>query len=86
MSDVHVQKSNRGRKKTLTNSTRKQHKKDNSVKYNKTRVCKSDEYDRWTELKDVLQIKKKHTQKLQTFCWVGRFISRVISSVLVLNY
>jgi hypothetical protein len=41
-------------KKTLT---RKQHKKDNSAKYNKTRVCIGDEYDRWTELKDVLQIK-----------------------------
>ena len=54
MSDVHVQKSNRGRKKTLT---RKQHKKDNSAKYNTTRVCIGDEYDRWTELKDVLQIK-----------------------------
>ena len=32
-------------------------KKDNSAKYNKTRVCIGDEYDRWTELKDVLQIK-----------------------------
>ena len=46
MSDVHGQKSIRGRKKTLTDSTRKQHKKDNSAKYNKTRVCIGDEYDR----------------------------------------
>jgi len=43
--------------KTLTDSTRKQHKKDNSAKYNKTRVCIGDEYDRWTALKDVLRIK-----------------------------
>jgi hypothetical protein len=50
-------KSNRGRRKTLTDSTRKRHKKDNSAKYNKTRVCIGDEYDRWTELKDVLRIK-----------------------------
>ena len=51
MSDVHGQKSNRGRKKPLTDFTRKQHKKDNSAKYNKTRVCIGDEYDRWTELR-----------------------------------
>jgi hypothetical protein len=50
-------KSNRGRRKTLTDYTRKRHKKDNSAKYNKTRVCIGDEYDRWTELKDVLRIK-----------------------------
>ena len=54
MSDV--QKSNRGRTKTLTDSTRKRHKKEDSVKYNKTRVSTGDEYDRWTELKDVLRI------------------------------
>jgi hypothetical protein len=35
MSDVHVRKSNRGRKKALTDSTRKLHKQDNSAKYNK---------------------------------------------------
>ena len=29
----------------------------NSAKYNKTRVCIGDEYDRWTELKDVSWIK-----------------------------
>jgi hypothetical protein len=57
MSDVHVRKSNRGRKKTLTDSTRKQHKQDNSAKYNKTRICIGAEYDRWTALKDVLRIK-----------------------------
>jgi hypothetical protein len=34
MSDV--QKSNRGRTKTLTDSTRKRHKKENLAKYNKT--------------------------------------------------
>ena len=45
-------------KKPLTDSTRRQHKKDNSAKYNKARVCIGDEYDRWTELKDVLRIKK----------------------------
>ena len=44
-------------KKPLTDSTWKQHKKDNSAKYNKIRVCIGDEYDRWTELKDVLRIK-----------------------------
>ena len=44
-------------KKPLTDSTREQHKKDNSAKYNKTRVCIGDEYDGWTELKDVLRIK-----------------------------
>jgi hypothetical protein len=38
-------------KKPLTDFTRKQHKKDNSAKYNKTRVCIGDEYDRWTELR-----------------------------------
>ena len=51
MSDV--QKSNRGRTKTLMDSTRKRHKKEDSAKYNKTRVSIGDEYDRWTELKDV---------------------------------
>ena len=51
MSDV--QKLNRGRTKTLTDSTRKRHKKKDSAKYNKTRVSIEDEYDRWTELKDV---------------------------------
>ena len=51
MSDV--QKSNRGRTKTLTDSTRKRHKKKDSAKYNKTKVSIEDEYDRWTELKDV---------------------------------
>jgi hypothetical protein len=56
MSDVHVRKSNRGRKKTLTNSTRKLHKQDNSAKYNNTRICNGAEYDRWTALKDVLQL------------------------------
>jgi hypothetical protein len=50
-------KSNRGRTKTLTDSTRKRHKKEDSAKYNKTRVSIGDEYDRWTELKDVLRIK-----------------------------
>ena len=57
MSNVHVRKSNRGRKKTLTDSTRKLHKQDNSAKYNKTRICIGAEYDRWTALKDVLRIK-----------------------------
>jgi hypothetical protein len=47
MSDV--QKSNRRRTKTLTDSTRQQHKKEDSAKYNKTRVSIGDEYDRWTE-------------------------------------
>ena len=47
MSDV--QKSNHGRTKTLTNSTRKRHKKEDSAKYNKARVSIGDEYDRWTE-------------------------------------
>jgi hypothetical protein len=42
MSDV--QKSNCGRTKTLTDSTRKRHKKEDSVKYNKTRVSIGDEY------------------------------------------
>jgi hypothetical protein len=46
MSDVHVRKSNRGRKKALTDSTRKLHKQDNSAKYNKTRICIGAEYDR----------------------------------------
>ena len=55
MSDAH--KSNRGKTKTLTDSTRKRHKKEDSTKYNKTRVSIGDEYDRWTELKDVLWIK-----------------------------
>ena len=49
MSDV--QKSNRGSTKTLTDSTRKRHKKEDSAKYNNTRVSIGDEYDRWTELK-----------------------------------
>jgi len=49
-----MQKSNRGSTKTLTDSTRKRHKKEDSAKYNKTRVSIGDEYDRWTELKDVL--------------------------------
>ena len=54
-----VQKLNRGRTKTLslTDFTRKRHKKEDFAKYNKTRVSIGDEYDRWTELKDVLQIK-----------------------------
>ena len=55
MSDV--QKSNRGRKKPVTDSLRNRHKKDNSAKYNKTRVCIGDEYDIWTELNNVLRIK-----------------------------
>ena len=56
MSDV--RKSNRGRKKTLTDSLRERHKKDNSAKYNKARVCIGiNEYDRWTELKVVLRLK-----------------------------
>ena len=49
MSDV--QKSNRGRTKTLTDSTRKRHKKEDSAKYNKTRVSIGDEHDRWPELR-----------------------------------
>jgi hypothetical protein len=57
MFDVHVRKSNRGRKKTLTDSTRKLHQQDNSAKYNKTRICIGAEYNRWTALKDVLRIK-----------------------------
>ena len=57
MSDVHVRKSNRGRKNTLTDSTRNLHKQDNSAKYNKTRICIGAEYDRWTALKDVLRTK-----------------------------
>ena len=52
-----VQKSNRGRTKTLTDSTQKRHKKEDSAKYNKTRICIDAEYDRWTALKDVLRIK-----------------------------
>jgi hypothetical protein len=43
-----VQKWNRGRTKTLMDSTRKRHKKEGSAKYNKTRVSIGDEYDRWT--------------------------------------
>ena len=58
MSDV--QKSNHGRTNTLTDSTRKRHKKKDSAKYNKTRVSIGDEYDWWTELKDVLRV-KTHT-------------------------
>jgi hypothetical protein len=45
-----VQTSNRGRTKTLTDSTRKRHKKEDTAKYIKTRVSIGDEYDRWTEL------------------------------------
>jgi hypothetical protein len=45
MSDV--QKSNRGSTKTLTDSTRKRHKKEDSAKYNKARVSIDDEYDRY---------------------------------------
>jgi hypothetical protein len=41
----------------LTDSARKLHKQDNSAKYNKTRICIGDEYDRWTALKDVLNEK-----------------------------
>jgi hypothetical protein len=41
----------------LTDSTWKRHKKEDTAKYNKTRVSIGDEYDRWTELKDVLRIK-----------------------------
>ena len=41
----------------MTDFTRKQHGKDNSATYNKTRVCIGDEYDGWTALKDVLRIK-----------------------------
>jgi hypothetical protein len=44
-------------RKTLTDSTREQHKQDNPAKYNKTRVCIGDEYDGWTAPKDVLRIK-----------------------------
>ena len=51
MSDV--QNSNRGRTKTLTDSTRKRHKNEDSAKYSKPRVSIGDEYDRWPELKDV---------------------------------
>ena len=39
--------------KNIDDSTRKRHKKEDSVKYNKTRVSIGDEYDRWIELKDV---------------------------------
>jgi hypothetical protein len=39
MSDV--QTSNRGRTKTLTDSTRKRHKKEDTAKYNKTRVSEN---------------------------------------------
>ena len=39
------------------------HKKEDSAKYNKTRV--GDKYDRWTELKDVLRIK---TSSSSYFC------------------
>ena len=53
MSDV--QKSNGGRTKTLTDSKRKLDKKDDSAKYSKTRLSIGDEYDRWTEPKDVIQ-------------------------------
>jgi len=81
MSDVHVRKSKRGRKKSLTDSTRKLHKQDNSAKYNKTRICIGAEYDRH---KDVLRI-KTHAE-VANILRIGRFISRVISSVLVLNY
>ena len=84
MSDVHMRKSNRGRKKTLTDSTRKLHKQDNSAKYNKTRIGIGAEYDRWTALKGVLRI-KTHAEVAKILP-IGRFISRVISSVLVLNY
>jgi hypothetical protein len=45
---------NRGRKKYIDRFYMKT--TQNSAKYNKTRVCIGDEYDRWTELKDVLRI------------------------------
>ena len=41
----------------MTDSTRKRHKKEDSAKYNKTRVSIGDEYDRWIELKDILRMK-----------------------------
>jgi hypothetical protein len=43
--------------RNITDSTRKRHKNEDSAKYNKTRVSIGDEYDRWTELKDILMIK-----------------------------
>lgn len=51
-----TQKSNRGRKPTLTESARKRHRKEVLDKCNKTRIVIGDQYDRWTELKSVLRV------------------------------
>jgi hypothetical protein len=65
MSDL--QKSNPGSTKTLTDSTRKRHKNEDSAKYSKPRVSIGDEYDRWPELKDVFS--SLSVNKLSILTW-----------------
>jgi hypothetical protein len=47
----------RTEKKTLTDSTREQHKRIIQQNTTKPRVCIGDEYDGWTAIKDVLRRK-----------------------------
>lgn len=59
MSDA--KQSNRGRKRTLTDSARKRNKNVISAKWNKCRIYVGDQYDRWNELKDALRV-ETHTE------------------------
>lgn len=54
MSDA--KKSNRGRKPTLTDSTRKRNRKQTLANYQKTRINVGHQHDRWIELKTDLRV------------------------------
>ncbi|CAC5382846.1 unnamed protein product [Mytilus coruscus] len=49
-------KSNRGRKRSLTDSARKRNRSIISSKWNKSRVYRGDQYQRWNDLKDGLNV------------------------------
>lgn len=50
-------RSTRGRKRTLTDSARKRHRSLAVSKYNQGRIALGEQYDRWMELKETLQLK-----------------------------
>lgn len=50
-------RSTRGRKRTLTDSARKRHRSLDVSKYNQGRIALGEQYDRWMELKETLQLK-----------------------------
>lgn len=82
-------KSNRGRKRCLTDSARKRNRATVASKWNKSKVYIGNQFERWNELKAILNVdthaevanvflNKSHTRVLINVCLSLSFIQTIL--------